>query len=224
MSADAKLRECRRRLLADIEAETLETQNWTGRARISPLVMAAIARVPREEFVPLMERPFAYDNRPLAIGHGQTISQPFIVAIMTDLLDLTGEDRVLEIGTGCGYQAAVLAELAAKVCTVEVVRALGEDARRRLARLGYTNIATRIGDGWLGWPEEAPFDAIIVTAAPPELPPALVQQLKPEGRMVIPIGPRHEGQMLYRYIKRPDGTLDAETKLPVAFVPMIDAS
>jgi protein-L-isoaspartate(D-aspartate) O-methyltransferase len=183
--------------------------------------MRAIARVPRHEFVPLLERPFAYDNRPLAIGHGQTISQPYIVAIMSDLLDLTPADTVLEIGTGCGYQAAVLAELAGRVVTLELVPDLAEQARRRLARLGYGNVDVHHGDGFRGCPEEAPFDAIIVTAAPAVLPPALPEQLKVGGRLVIPIGPRGDAQMLYRCVKQADGTLLKEPKLPVAFVPMV---
>lgn len=212
------------RLLDEIAAEAVATANWTGRERFSAVVMAALAKVRRDAFVPRVEWPFAYDNRPLGIGHGQTISQPYIVALMTDLLDLTAEDRVLEIGTGCGYQAAVLALIAGSVCTIEVVPELAAAAQQRLARLGYENVATRAGDGWRGWPEAAPFDAIIVTAAPTEMPAALVTQLKPGGRLVIPIGPRCDTQTLYRCVKRADGTLAMEEKLPVAFVPMIRPS
>ncbi len=185
-------------------------------------VMRAMARVPRHEFVPEREMPYAYANRPLGIGHGQTISQPYIVAVMTDLLDLRGNDRVLEVGTGCGYQAAVLAETAGHVYTIEFVPELAELARVRLQRLGYRNVTVRGGDGYGGWPEEAPFDAIIVTAAPPEIPPVLVEQLVTGGRMVIPVGLRNETQMLYRCVKEADGTLSKETKLPVAFVPMVE--
>jgi protein-L-isoaspartate(D-aspartate) O-methyltransferase len=210
-----------RRLLEEIAKEARETECWTGRAAFSCSVMRAMAIVPRHEFVPLQERPFAYDNRPLAIGHGQTISQPYIVAVMTDLLDLAPADKVLEIGTGCGYQAAVLAELAARVITVEVVPDLAERARRRLARLGYSNVDVHLGDGFRGCPEEAPFDAIIVTAAPVDLPQALAEQLGVGGRLVIPIGPRGDAQMLYRCVKQVDGTLLKEAKLPVAFVPMV---
>jgi protein-L-isoaspartate(D-aspartate) O-methyltransferase len=213
----------RRRLLEEIEAEARDTERWTGRSRYSPAVMAAIAEVPRHEFVPGWEVPFSYANRPLGIGHGQTISQPYIVALMTDLLDLTGAERVLEIGTGCGYQAAVLAELAAHVYTLEVIPELAELARKRLLNLGYQNIDVRVGDGYLGWPEEAPFDGIIVTAAPPKLPHALVEQLTPGGRLVVPIGATGDVQMLYRYVREANGTLNGRQVLPVAFVPMVTA-
>lgn len=213
-----------RQLLDEIAAEAAATASWTGRPHFSAVVMAALAKVRRDAFVPRAEWPFAYDNRPLGIGHGQTISQPYIVALMTDLLDLTANDRVLEIGTGCGYQAAVLALIAGSVYTIEVVPELAATARRRLACLGYDNVATRAGDGWRGWPEAQPFDAIIVTAAPTEVPAALVAQLKPGGRLVIPIGPRYDTQTLYRCVKRDDGTLAMEEKLPVAFVPMIRPS
>ena len=209
------------RLLAEIAQEALETGSLTGRAVFSDRVMQAIARVPRHEFVPVPEQPYAYENRPLAIGHGQTISQPYIVAVMTDLLDLAPTDKVLEIGTGCGYQAAILAELAARVVSLEVVPELAHRARSRLARLGYDNVEALIGDGFRGCPEEAPFDAIIVTAAPNALPPALAEQLAVGGRLVIPIGPRGDTQMLYRCVKQADGTLYEERKLRVAFVPML---
>jgi protein-L-isoaspartate(D-aspartate) O-methyltransferase len=221
MSTDGPPSERHRRLLDEIAAEAYETREWTGRAYLADKVMRALAAVPRDRFVDAWERPFAFDNRPLGIGHGQTISQPFIVAVMTDLLDLEPEDRVLEIGTGSGYQAAVLSLLAAKVYTIEVVPELAAEARRRFDALGYANIEARVGDGWQGWPEAAPFDAIIVTAAPPEVPPVLVEQLRVGGRLVIPVGPLHETQMLYRCVKRADGRLDMQRKLPVAFVPMI---
>jgi protein-L-isoaspartate(D-aspartate) O-methyltransferase len=210
-----------RRLLEEIESEARETERWTCRPRYSAEVMAAIAKVPRHEFVPNWEIPFSYANRPLGIGHGQTISQPYIVALMTDLLDLTRTDRVLEIGTGCGYQAAVLAEMAARVYTLEVIPELAEQARKRLCQLGYGNIDVRVGDGYLGWPEEAPFDGIIVTAAPPVLPDALAEQLASGGRLVIPIGAAGDTQMLYRYVRQADGTLAGQQVLPVAFVPMV---
>ena len=221
MTEQVEIGRAQRKLLEEIAKEAGETECWTGRAAFSGSVMRAMALVPRHEFVPLLERPFAYDNRPLAIGHGQTISQPYIVAVMTDLLDLAPADKVLEIGTGCGYQAAVLAELAGRVVTLEVVPDLAEQARRRLARLGYGNVDVRHGDGFRGCPEEAPFDAIIVTAAPVDLPTALAEQLKVGGRLVIPIGPRGDAQMLYRCVKQADGTLLKEAKLPVAFVPMV---
>lgn len=221
---DDSFAEARWRLMEEIEAEARETQGWTGRATYSPRVMAAMAKVPRHEFVDPRNRPMAYINRPLAIGHEQTISQPYIVAVMTDLLDLGPDDRVLEVGTGSGYQAAVLAEVAGRVYTVEIVRELGEEVARRLRELGYDNIETRIGNGYEGWPEEAPFDAVMVTSAPPQIPMALMDQLKPGGRMVVPVGFRNETQMLYRCVKREDGTLDKERKLPVAFVPMVDGN
>jgi protein-L-isoaspartate(D-aspartate) O-methyltransferase len=179
--------------------------------------------VPRHLFVPRGERDYAYINRPLAIGYGQTISQPFIVAVMTDLLDLAPSDRVLEIGTGCGYQTAVLAKLAGHVYSIEVVAELAAEAARRLRELGYANVTCRHGDGYGGWPEQVPFDAIIVTAAPPRIPDALVAQLKTGGRLVIPLGLAHDTQMLCRCVKTDDGSLFREDKLPVAFVPMVEA-
>ena len=221
MKEDDVLDRARRRLLEEIANEAAETASSTGRSPFADRVMQAIARVPRHEFVPPSERLFAYDNRPLAIGHGQTISQPYIVAVMTDLLDLQPSDKILEIGTGCGYQAAVLAEIAARVISLEVVPELAEQARRRLARLGYDNIDVRIGDGFRGCPDEAPFDAIIVTAAPNDFPAALAEQLATGGRLVIPIGPRGNTQTLYRCVKEADGSLSKEPKLPVAFVPML---
>jgi protein-L-isoaspartate(D-aspartate) O-methyltransferase len=221
MSENYVLDRARQRLLDEIVNEAAETASLTGRAAFSDRVMQAIARVPRHEFVPLSERPFAYDNRPLAIGHGQTISQPYIVAVMTDLLDLEPSDKILEIGTGCGYQAAVLAELAARVVSLEVVPELAAQARSRLSRLGYENVEVRVGDGFRGCPDQAPFDGIIVTAAPNDLPPALPDQLTVGGRLVIPIGPRGDTQMLYRCFKEADGSLSKERKLPVAFVPML---
>ena len=216
-----KLEKAHNRLLREIEAETLDTRSWTGRPRLSERVMEAMARVPRHAFVLPEDAAYAYINRPQCIGYGQTISQPYIVAIMTDLLDLQPADRVLEIGAGSGYQAAVLAEVAGKVFTVEVVAELADAARERLHRLGYDTVAVRTGDGYLGWPEKAPFDAVMITAAPRRIPEALVEQLKPGGRMVVPVGRVHETQMLYRCVKRPDGTLAKAGLLPVAFVPMV---
>ena len=211
----------RERLLEDIAAEARHTADWTGRAVLSPRVMATMAKVPRHEFVPAPDHALAYINRPLSIGHGQTISQPYIVAIMTDLLDLNENDRVLEIGCGSGYQAAVLAELAKDVYSVEVVSKLAEEARLRLERLNYPNVHIRVGDGYAGWPDQAPFDAIIVTSAPPSIPDALVEQLKAGGRLVIPVGRAGETQTLYRCERMADGRLVPSSKLPVAFVPMV---
>ncbi len=211
----------RTRLLHRIAADTAETASWTGRPALAARVMRAIACVPREAFVAPSDGDVAYDNRPLGIGCGQTISQPFIVALMSDLLDLAPGERVLEIGTGCGYQSAVLAELGAAVFSVERVPELAEAARQRLRRLGYERVHVRHGDGFDGWPQEAPFDGIIVTAAPEELPPALPPQLATGGRLVIPIGPRGDNQMLWRCVKQADGTLEMRRMLPVAFVPML---
>ena len=216
-----ELAEAHRRLLAEIEIEARDTHSWTGRERFSERVMAAMASVPRHEFVLPEDVPFAYINRPRGIGHGQTISQPYMVAAMTDLLDLSENDRVLEIGTGCGYQAAVLAKVARRVFSVEVIEELASAAKRRLARLGFDNVEVHHGDGYEGLPDRAPFDAIMVTAAPEAIPDALVEQLKPGGRMVIPIGRVHETQTLFLGTTKPDGKFTADRVLPVAFVPMV---
>lgn len=218
---DDDLTDARAALIAEIEAEVEETRGFLGIDRLDPKVFRAIRAVPREEFVPDSVRDLAYVNRPLAIGHGQTISQPFIVAVMTNALALTPSDRVLEIGTGCGYQTAVLAHLAQRVYTVEVIERLGNAARDRLMAQGYGNIDFRIGDGWRGWPEHAPYDAIIVTAAAPERPAALIDQLAEGGRMIVPIGPTGGTQRLTRIEKRPGGELHSSGFLPVAFVPLI---
>jgi protein-L-isoaspartate(D-aspartate) O-methyltransferase len=211
-------------LLAEIDAEMRATAHWTGRARLSPRVAAALAKVRRAAFVPPRSADAAYANAPLPIGHGQTISQPFVVALMTELLDLKPDDSVLEVGTGSGYQAAVLAELAGKVCSVEVIPELARRAAAALAGEGYANVVLRTGDGGLGWPELAPFDAIVVTAAAPEVPPALIEQLRPGGRMVLPLGPRHGDQELVLLRKDADGHVTSRTVLPVAFVPLTGGS
>lgn len=216
-----RLRDAQEDLLHLIARDAKETASWTGREAFSPQVMAALRQVQRQDFVPPLSRSFAFENRPLGIGFGQTISQPYIVALMTDLLDLTPDDRVLEVGTGCGYQTAVLARLARQVYSIEVIPALADAARRRLADLGYGNITVRMGDGYAGWPEEAPFEAIIVTAAPPAIPPELIRQLAVGGRLVIPVGPEGDRQLLYRCCKRSDGSLEQQAMLPVAFVPMV---
>jgi protein-L-isoaspartate(D-aspartate) O-methyltransferase len=184
----------------------------------SPRVLAAMATVPRHRFVPDALRARAYDDSPLPIGLGQTISQPYIVAFMTQALEVSPGQRVLEIGTGSGYQAAVLAELGAEVYSIEVLPALADRARRLLATLGYGRVQVRTGNGYLGWPEEAPFDRIIVTAAPPEVPPALVDQLKLGGIMVVPVGTTQ--QALLVVARTPRGVETVRT-LPVRFVPMI---
>jgi protein-L-isoaspartate(D-aspartate) O-methyltransferase len=183
-------------------------------------VIRAMLKVPRHKFVPPASQREAYGDYPLPIGHGQTISQPYIVAAMTELLQLTPEDRVLEIGTGSGYHAAVIAEIAAEVFTIEIVEPLGISAAERLRELGYDNVHVKVGDGYLGWPEHAPFDAIIVTCAPENVPAPLVEQLKPGGRMCIPVGPMGE-QELYLLTRRPDGTLETRSVFPVRFVPLV---
>jgi protein-L-isoaspartate(D-aspartate) O-methyltransferase len=207
-------------LLQEIAAMARDTGAETGRPVFSARVMAAMAKVPRHRFVPATYGALAYANRPLPIGHGQTISQPYIVALMTELLDSKAGDAVLEIGTGSGYQAAVLAELVAGVYSIEIIEPVGKDAAALLQQLGYTNIHTRIGDGYNGWPERAPFDAIIVTAAAPQVPHALVAQLKPGGRMVIPVGGESEVQFLHVMVKQADGSISTQRSLPVRFVPL----
>ncbi len=211
-----------KRMLADIRSETALARRWLGRDTLDPRVLEAMARVPRDRFVPEELRDHAWDNGPLPIGHGQTISQPFIVALMTDLLDIEPHHRILEIGTGSGYQTAILAELADQVYTVEVVPPLGAQAKRVLDALGYENIHYRTADGHLGWPEHAPYDGIIVTAAAREIPEELIAQLKPGGRLVIPVGPPWTTQQLRRLTRREDGTLDEQAILPVAFVPLVE--
>ncbi len=193
-------------------------QQIRSRGVTSPQVLAAMAQVPRHLFVPDGERGQAYEDHPLPIGGGQTISQPYIVALMTALLGLPPQSRVLEIGTGSGYQAAVLSRVAAQVYSVEIVAELGARARETLSRLGYENVQVRIADGYRGWPEAAPFDGILLTAAPHAVPPPLIAQLKPGGRMVLPIG--GFDQDLIVLTKQPDGSVKQEKVLPVRFVPM----
>jgi protein-L-isoaspartate(D-aspartate) O-methyltransferase len=216
----APIRPDTQRLLADIAEETCQTRFLTGIGELDSRVMAAMGEVPRHAFVPEDLRPRAYDNGPLPIGHGQTISQPFIVALMTDLLRPRAGDAILEVGAGSGYQAAVLAELAKRVYTVEIVPSLAKEAAERLERLGYGNVEVRCGDGYGGWPEHAPFDGILVAAAAPHVPQPLVDQLKPGGRLVIPVGLPYSAQELLLIEKSPDGGLVRRTVLPVAFVPL----
>ncbi len=220
VSGDDMYIQARSEMLRAIAADTQYTRDYLGKDRLAEDVMTAMGRVPRHEFVPEDLRQHAYENRPLPIGLGQTISQPYIVALMTDLLGCGSGDKVLEVGTGSGYQAAVLAELVGHVYTIEIVPELGEGARETLERLDYRNVTVRVGDGYLGWPEHAPFDGIIVTAAPSEVPPPLVEQLKVGGRMVIPVGEPWTGQSLLLLEKQPDGTLSRKNVLPVAFVPL----
>lgn len=210
----------RARMVVEIAAIARETGGATGRPSFSEAVMTAMGRVPRHRFVPFPQEVSAYKNRPLPIGEGQTISQPFLVALMTDLLDPKPGDAVLEVGTGSGYQAAILAELVAKVYTIEIVEPLGRRAMQLLEQLGYRNVEVRIGDGYNGWPEAAPFDSIVVTAAPAEIPKPLIDQLKPGGRMVIPAGGSYGWQYLLLVEKQPDGSSTTKRTLPVRFVPL----
>ena len=212
--------DARQRMVAEIVDDVVETASQLGRDRLNPRVLDALRNVKRHEFVPPENRKRAYKNRPLPIGHGQTISQPYMVAIMTDLLDLEPGDKVLEVGTGSGYQAAILAELVDKVYTIEIIAPLGKDARERLKRLHYDNVDVRIGDGYYGWKEHAIFDAIIVTAAGSHIPPPLIKQLKPGGRMVVPVGSRFMTQELLLVEKNAAGDVTTRQLLPVIFVPL----
>ena len=212
--------ECKK-LIAEIDAQFADLAAQIGRPALSPRVRSAMEAVPRDRFVPPARLAQAHENRPLPIGQGQTISQPFIVALMTELADVGPDDRVLEIGTGSGYQAAILARLAREVFSVEVIPELAEAARTRLANLGVANVSIRIGQGRDGWPDAAPFDAIVATCAATDLPPALIDQLAVGGRIVIPVGPPHGRQTLHRMVKRADGGLDDRVVLDVAFVPFV---
>jgi protein-L-isoaspartate(D-aspartate) O-methyltransferase len=208
-------------MVAEVEAMYADTRGETGLARMSPAVRRAMGKVERHRLVPPGEAARAYRNHPLPIGSGQTISQPYIVALSTDLLSPKPQDVVLEVGTGSGYQAAVLAEIVSKVYSIEIIESLGKTATQRLEELGYGNIEVRIGDGYAGWPEKAPFDGIVVTAAAPRVPQALVEQLKPGGRMVIPVGGTGDVQHLKLLTKRADGGVDEKRVLPVRFVPLV---
>lgn len=214
------LPEERARMLHDIEAMASDAASWTGSAELSAPVLRAMGRVPRHEFVPPALRAQAWSNRPLPIGAGQTISQPYIVALMSDLLGVGSGARVLEVGTGSGYQAAVLAEMGVTVFSVEIIDALAREAAARLQRLGYARVSVRAGDGYHGWPQHAPFDGIIVTAAAPHVPQPLVDQLVTGGRLVIPVGPQHGAQHLLVIEKREGGAMDTRKVLPVRFVPL----
>ncbi len=206
-------------LLDEIESEYNYTRRMTGKDRLDPKVKAALLAIPRDKFVPKTYLDSAFYNGPLPIGHGQTISQPYIVALMTDLLELEKDDTVLEIGTGSGYQAAILSQLCKQVYTIEYVPALADMAKTRFEKLGYDNIECKAGNGYDGWPEHAPFDGIIVTAAATHIPEALIEQLKPGGRMVIPVGQQYLSQELTLVEKDEDGELSIRDILGVAFVP-----
>jgi protein-L-isoaspartate(D-aspartate) O-methyltransferase len=192
-----------------------------GKAALDPRVVQALSQVPRHRFVPEGLQGMAYQDTPLPIGNGQTISQPYIVALMTELADIDAAEVVLEIGTGSGYQAAVLAEIAREVYTIEIIAPLGQHATEVLKELGYDNVYVRIGDGYAGWPEKAPFDAILVTAAPEVVPPALVEQLKVGGRLVIPVGAEYATQTLRVLEKLSSGELTTTDVIPVRFVPFL---
>lgn len=208
--------ELRREMVEEIARHALLAGGETGKAVLSESVMEAMKAVPRHEFVPVELRAFAYTDSPLPIGYDKTISQPFIVALMTDLLDLQAGDRVLDVGTGLGYQAAILAKLVDRVYSVELLEELAQGASRRLADQGVTNIELRVGDGSKGWSEHAPFDKILVAAAPDLIPTALLAQLKPGGKMIIPAG-IEDAQQLLLVDKNEKGQLNVEEILPVRF-------
>ncbi|MGR8933149.1 MAG: protein-L-isoaspartate(D-aspartate) O-methyltransferase [Gammaproteobacteria bacterium] len=209
-------------LLEEIKQETALTAIMTGRETLNERVLKAICKVPRDKFIPSEYKRYAFCNSPLPIGHGQTISQPYIVALMSDLLDLKPEAKVLEIGTGSGYQAAILSLLAKEVYTVEAIKTLSEQAAACFKTLHYSNIKSRVGNGYEGWPEHAPYDGIIVTAAATHIPETLVRQLKPDGRLVIPVGLPYRHQELMLLIKQPNGQTEVKKILDVAFVPLVD--
>ncbi|MBL8423076.1 MAG: protein-L-isoaspartate(D-aspartate) O-methyltransferase [Candidatus Accumulibacter phosphatis] len=215
---------CMQRLLDEIRDEVRDTRELTGRPVLDPRVLEALRGVPRHMFVPDDLQASAYVNHPLPIGHGQTISQPYIVALMSDLIQPRAGDVVLEVGTGSGYQAAILARLVKQVYSLEIIEGLAAQARVRLQRLGCDNVEVRAGNGRFGWPEHAPYDSIMVTAAAPRIPPALIEQLKPGGILVMPVGSRYLGQELLVLEKDALGGLDERRVLPVAFVPLTGAA
>ena len=209
------------KMIEDIQKEVLYTRSFIKKDNFDERIMKAMRQVPRHEFVPEEQRPMAYFNGPLTIGHGQTISQPYIVALMTDLLNIDENSVVLEVGTGSGYQAAILAQLVKKVYSIELIPELLKAAQERFARLEYTNIETCIADGHEGWAEHAPYDGIIVTAAAVEIPQALVDQLRPGGRLVIPVGHPYGDQELILLEKNERGETTQHNILAVAFVPLV---
>ncbi|MEK6211332.1 MAG: protein-L-isoaspartate(D-aspartate) O-methyltransferase [Pseudomonadota bacterium] len=212
----------RQHMVLEIAAQTVLAGERIGKYNLDARVMEVMGRVPRHEFVPVELQPYAYLNRPLPIGFDKTISQPFIVALMTDMLEIRKEDVVLEIGTGLGYQAAVLAELAYKVYSVEIIEALARQAVKRLSRAGYTNVEVKVANGSHGLPEHAPFDKVMVTAAPDLIPPSLINQLKPGGRMMIPAG-LSDNQQLILVEKSANGRLSTREILPVRFSQLEEA-
>jgi protein-L-isoaspartate(D-aspartate) O-methyltransferase len=220
LSAEDDYARQRENMIRAIEADVDATSIYIKKEALDPRVMEAMNTVPRHALVPINQRSDAYLNRPLPIGYGQTISQPYIVAIMTDLLNPQPEHKILEVGTGSGYQAAILSRLVRQVYTIEVIEALGKRAKVDLAELGYDNIQTQIGDGYYGWRQHAPFDGIVVTAAASHVPPPLIQQLKPGGRIIIPVGSRFLTQQLLLITKDEGGNLTTRQILPVRFVPL----
>lgn len=210
----------RRHMVELIEDDVRETSQYLGMNSLSADVMTAMLTVRRHEFVPQNQKRYAYENRPLAIGRGQTISQPYIVALMTDLLKVSKTSRVLEVGTGSAYQVAILSSLVDQVYSLEIIEPLGLAAQKRLKRLGFANVHCKIADGYYGWQEHAPYDAIIVTAAAGHVPPPLIQQLKPGGRMIIPVGSRFLTQQLLLVLKDSSGKVRIRQVLPVRFVPL----
>ena len=208
------------RMLEDIEMEVKLTRNYIGKNTLDARVMAAMKQVPRHEFIPGKIHNRAYDNSPVGIGSGQTISQPYIVALMSDLLNTKPTDIILEIGTGSGYQAAILSQMVQQVYSIEIIEELAEKVPPRLKKLGYNNINLRIGDGYFGWPEHAPYDGIIVTAAVPYIPQPLIEQLKTGARLVIPIGFPHNYQELMVVEKKANGEIVTHSIISVGFVPL----
>ena len=221
-TAESEFETMREEMVEVIAAYALLSSDQTQKEQFDTRVMEAIARVPRHDYVPNELQDVAYANIPLPIGHGKTISQPFIVALMTDLLDLQDDDRILEIGTGLGYQAAILAELVDQVYTVEIIEELGLEAAERLGGAGYGNIQVKIGDGGQGWPENGPYDRAIVTAAPELIPPALIEQLRPGGRLVIPAGLEDQQQLILME-KDVSGRMSSTEIIPVVFSRLITA-
>ena len=207
-------------MIAAIHSEVLETSHYLGKRSLDPRVIDALARVPRHRFVPASQRHLSYGNFPVPIGYEQTISQPYIVAVMTDLLAITPQARILEIGTGCGYQTALLVQLAKEVFSIEIISELSKQADHVLRDLGYTKLHLRCGDGQFGWPEEAPFDGILTTAASPRIAPKLIAQLKVGGRLIGPVGPAQGRQMLVEVVRASKDQIVTREILPVLFVPM----
>ncbi|MDD2761287.1 MAG: protein-L-isoaspartate(D-aspartate) O-methyltransferase [Methylomonas sp.] len=207
-------------LVGEVEAMVASTRDYLQQEALDKRVLDALRKVPRHEFVPANRRAYAYSNQPVTIGYGQTISQPYIVAIMTEMIKPEPGHKVLEVGTGSGYQAAILAELGVDMYSIEIIEPLAEQAANNLKQTGYTAVHTRSGDGYYGWESEAPFDAIIVTAVASHIPPPLIKQLKPGGRMIIPVGSAFMNQYLILVIKGADGKVTTRQILPVSFVPL----